>query len=497
MADTRAVQTWAGLSDEAFDAVEAQIGSFADNVRNVAIMPASVIAAATQAARVPTPEIAATATAPLIPAADRLLTPMEVAQFGLIWRVARRIMAPDWDTYTDVDPFAPPAPPTPPAQPQVIVQAPAAPAVAPVAKVKLSTMLDQHDDAEATVASEAQIVKWNENWVKFAQGPPLEEEDPTIQQLSALNHRTVVLGGAPYADFAVFTPFNRLVARANKFVAQIPQTDGSWVTKEIPGPQNFEAWGFCWKVFRCSCIQLDIVREAALSRHYQNIEGLVRDWPECWAIIYQAEDKSRAEDLAKRKRAIEARIAGGAPAPPLWDANAPWSACFIDLAADSAYWDRHVRHLAVSWLSRGRKGELRTREQTITENAITGGHHAQAELHRNTEPPAGRVSPHGQGTTRAAIAKRRLREAAAATTGAHTPPPPPKRPNNGKGGKDKGKGKGKGGKHKTSTDGKQICFNWNSNIAPCAGQRTCPNGRAHVCQICLSSEHTTRDHPSR
>ena len=491
-ADARALSTWVGLDDDCFDAVEHQIGSFANRIRNIGLLPAHLITAATTAARVATPEVAGP---PVIPAGERQLYPMEVAQFGLVWRIARRLAAPDWDAHVDIDPFEPVAP----APAAAAVAPPAIAAAAPSgAKIKLSTLLDQHDDTEAPLASEDQIKKWGENWVKFAQGPPLEEEDPTVPQLSALFHRTVTLGGAPYVDFAVYTPFNRMVSRANKFTAQIPQPDGSWITKEIPGPQNFEAWVYCWKVFRCSAIQLDVVREAALSRHYQNIEGLVRDWPECWSIIYQAEDKARAEALAKRRRTIEASIARGLPAPPMWDANAPWSACFLDLAADSSFWDRHVRHLAVSWLSRGRKGALRSREQLITETAITGGGTAQAELTRNTEPPAGRHVPFGQGTSKQAIARRARRQGSEAST-----PPPHKRPNNKGnkgGGKDKGRGKGGGkdkGKHTTTPQGKQICYNWNTGTPPCAGSRTCVNDRAHVCQICLSPEHTTSNHPSR
>ena len=297
---------WVGISEQAFDAVEAQLGSFADRIRNISLLPSHMISEATRGARL---VVAAT---PDIPEYERRLTPIEVAQFGLCWRIAKRLAAPNWDTWVDCDPFAPPPPVAQPA-----AQAATAPAAVqpPQAKVKLTSVLDQHDESEAVVAGNALIAKWSANWTQFAQGPPLDEEDPTIEQLSALYHRVIILLGSPYADFAVFTPFNRRVARANKFTAHIPQADGSWLSKEIPGPQNFEAWSYCWKVFRCAAIQLGIVREAALSRYFQVISTLVLEWPECWSIIYLAEDKARAEGLSRRRRQIEASIDGGGTPP--------------------------------------------------------------------------------------------------------------------------------------------------------------------------------------
>ena len=497
-ADARALSTWVGISDAAFDAVENQLGSFNGRIRNLALLPGTLLPPATAAATVVT--AAATTTAP---ETTRRLSPVEVAQFGLCWRIAKRLASQDWDAHVDVDPFAP-APP-----PAALPAAPAAPPPAtPSAKVKFNAVLDQHDETETSLASEAQIVAWGKNWVAFAHGPPLDEEDPTIEQLSALYHRVLVLLGSPYADFAVFTPFNRRVARANKFTAHIPQADGSWLSKEIPGPQNFEAWCFCWRVFRCAMIQLDIAREAALSRYFQVISTLVLEWPECWSIIYLADDKARAEGLARRRRQIEADIAGGQPAPPLWDATKPWSACFMSLASDNAYWDAHVRHLAVSWLARGKHGSLKTREQLITETAITGGSAAQSELARNTEPPAGMANGPGLGKSKHARQKQRFKTLQAqlvASQASASSRSTPYTPTNKGGGKDKGKGKGRGGGkggkqegHTMTPQGKQICFNFNRGVGTCGAARpgsACPQSRAHVCQVCLSTDHAAKDHP--
>ena len=324
-----------------------------------------------------------------------------------------------------------------------------------------------------------------------------------MEQLTALYHRVIVLGGSPYADFAVFTPYNRRVSRANKFTAHIPQTDGSWLSKEIPGPQNFSVWGFCWAVFRCASIQLGILKEAAMQAYYQNLKSLVDEWPDCWSLIYLAEDKGRAEVLARKRRTFETAIAGGAPPPPLWEANAPWSACLFALAQDDNYWNRQVRNLAVSWLTRGKHGAPKTREQAITEGAFSGGSHQEVPSGSTLGVPG---LP-GQGTSKSAKLKRKHAEQLAQQS---IPPPPPRTYQNqnkggkyggGRGkGKDKSKGKGKGGKNivnSTDASGTQLCFGWNFGHGPCAAVppgQPCPAGRVHACTTCLSRAHPCKDH---
>ena len=482
-ANVRAITTWAGLSEAAHTAFQAQVGTLGDPPRNLALLPASIIRQACQAAQIP-----------VVDDQPRNLTPVEVAQIGIAWRVARRLMGV-WGEYTDVDPFVvAPAP--------VAAAAAVAPAVPPVVgkKVALKAVLDQADESEVQIADETRLRQWANNWETFAQGPPLDEEDPTIEQLTALYHRVVVLLGAPYADFAVFTPYNRRVSRANKFTAHIPQSDGSWLSKEIPGPQNFAVWGYCWAVFRCASIQLGILREAALQAYYQNIKALVDEWPDCWSLIYLAEDKGRAEVLTKKRRAFETSIAAGNPPPALWSADAPWSACLLALATDDNYWNRQVRNLAVSWLTRGRHGAPRTREQAITEGTFTGGAPTVVPQGAALTTPVGVPGLPGQGLSKSSRSKRKLRE----TLTAGSPSQPTGK--GGKGGgkvKGKGRGGGKGGKggksvvNSVDATGTQLCFSWNFGNGACANIAAgspCPAGRTHACTTCLSRAHPCKDH---
>ena len=100
-ANARNLTEWVGLSLLAYQAFETQVGDLQDEIRNIAILPKGIIVGAVDAAWIPA--IAATPTTPKIPA--RRFTPVEAAQVGLIWRIARRLGADNWNQFTDVDPF--------------------------------------------------------------------------------------------------------------------------------------------------------------------------------------------------------------------------------------------------------------------------------------------------------------------------------------------------------------------------------------------------------
>ena len=65
-----------------------------------------------------------------------------------------------------------------------------------------------------------------------------------------------------------------------EFVDWLPQPDGSYIRKEIPGPSNYQAWRTCWRVSRVACIMLALIGETALSAYQQCIKRLAAQWPE-------------------------------------------------------------------------------------------------------------------------------------------------------------------------------------------------------------------------
>ena len=75
-------------------------------------------------------------------------------------------------------------------------------------------------------------------------------------------------------------------------------------------------------------------------------------WPDCWGLIYIAEDTFRSERLDRIRRRMQSEIARGLTSPPLWDEKQPWSAAFlVECSEKEQFWDERVRHPATAWLA--------------------------------------------------------------------------------------------------------------------------------------------------
>ena len=138
------------------------------------------------------------------------------------------------------------------------------------------------DDTEIRGASSKQVAAWHQQYITVMGAPPQEEEEPSADQLQALYHRTVLLGNAPYVDHAVWGLFGRKTTRANKFRTCIPTSDGSYISKELLGLENFQQWLSSWRVFEAAAIMLDLISMAALALYEKAIERLTRLWPSTW-----------------------------------------------------------------------------------------------------------------------------------------------------------------------------------------------------------------------
>ena len=67
----------------------------------------------------------------------------------------------------------------------------------------------------------------------------------------------------------------------------MPLGDGSFVMKELPGPQNLQQWLACWRVYKTACICLGIAALASLQLYEKVIEKLVLQWPKAWGLTAQ------------------------------------------------------------------------------------------------------------------------------------------------------------------------------------------------------------------
>ena len=342
MSTISALRAWTGAPQAAVKAIEARVGSFDDKTRNLALIPAAVLRAAASAAKVPSGTT---------PETERPLKPLECSQVGLMWRVAQRVAftlnGGAWGDYLGTDPMVEPVAVAP-------VQAPAPAAantgvVTGQTKVKVALIMDQADDTELSPVDVSTVQGWFQRYVTLVGMHPEEEEEPTAHQLMALNHRCRTAKAAPYVDMAVWVPFGRKASRANRFRTWIPTADGTYISKEVAGPENFLQWLSSWRVFSVACIMLNLTTQAALHCYERTIEKLVRTWPSAWHLIVQGDDKCRAEHLERVRRRMAAL-----PSPPMgWDPAEPWSLVLQAVAGDDKFWDDQVRHPAAAWVAAG------------------------------------------------------------------------------------------------------------------------------------------------
>ena len=353
--------------------------------------------------------------------------------------------------------------------------------------LKMASLLDQTDDSELHPASRDQVQGWQQTYLHVMGAPPQEEEDVTDQQLAALNKRVNIQGMAPYVDFSVWLPFGRKALKSQKFRTYFPLGDGSYLMKDLPGPQSFQHWLTSWRVFKTGAIMLGAVSLASLQLYERAIEKLVMQWPRVWGLVCAADDKGRAERLEKLRRKFDADERAQRQVPRDWDAAHPWTCCFRELAMDEEYWNEQVRHPATAWMVSGGGGS-----PTVPAEAMAGVHltgagigDSQKEEHGDRKRQANRDKRQAKAkrikTEREELEKLRHRGQAEGSGG---------------GGKSSGKGKTK------DQSGNQICFSFASGSGPCGSvaigaECTQKMKRAHKCQFCLSPGHRNADCPQK
>ena len=202
---------------------------------------------------------------------------------------------------------------------------------------------------------------------------PDPAEEPTPSQLAALQKRTITNDAAPYVDFSVWLPFERRTGKAQKYRTVFPLGDGSYLTKELPGPATYQAWLSFWRVFKSAALMIGICSLASLQTYERFVERLTIQWPTAWGLIAQAEDKVRAEGLDRWRRKIQAAAALGRQVPQDWDPMQPWNSIFVVVTQDTEYWAENVHHPAAAWIASGSRGKPVVASEAAVMANLPGG----------------------------------------------------------------------------------------------------------------------------
>ena len=173
--------------------------------------------------------------------------------------------------------WAPPAPP-----PQAMA----------TQKIVIGDFLVQGDKNEIPGIVLSDVRRWRGNWSRHSPGgrEPDADIDPTNEQLAALNWR-LVTGGAPYADFALWTPINNRLVHVRKF-STFRQTEvGTWEKVEVKGPGSLMQWRYYWRVFRTAAIMLDAISSGTLEAYERWVEKLAGEFVDqdgaIWGVLYK------------------------------------------------------------------------------------------------------------------------------------------------------------------------------------------------------------------
>ena len=405
-----------------------------------------------------------------------------------MWRVSRQMFQ-----LPDVDPLLVDV-----AQPMGAAGAPqAATNPSPKKKVKMSGIVDQLDDTEVELLSQAEIEAACRNHREAVGADPLPDADPSSEQITAMIAKVLRRQEAPYADFSVLTPFGRRVQKQSKARNYLLQQDGTWKTVEIPGPPTFQAWHACWKVYRSVLLmikhpantatgrgELPVMTVAALEEYFNRIMDLNEEFPEAWHLLLQAEDRCRGEQLERFRRELNrAKLEGRLPMNLRYEEEQPWVGVFTYAARNQEYWDRVViRPAQTYFLARGGSGKQMTRrdaeDSQMSEAASSAMHRppgeGQSKTARRKRRDKERISALGEGKGKFDDAPWNAQKKAAAR-------PPPSQLQSGGGHPTKS-----GKEFQTDRDGNQICFVFAKGAAG-ACPEPCKNHRTHCCQYCLGS----------
>ena len=469
-----------GISTQVWQAFEAQVGSPGADLRLLAALPRTAVVTGCGQAVTP----------------NGNLSPMEATSIGLVWRMARRILASTSGVreseFVDIDPWQETNGDIGARVPTVGTDSTTVTPTGSGVKervLKMASLIDVSDESELLPPKASMIDAWHQNYLVLMGSSPDDTEEPTASQLAALHKKIYIENRAPYTDFSVWTPFERRMSRVQKCRVYTPLGNGSYLQQDLPGPSSFSAWKTNWAVFRTAALMLNICSIASLEAYYRQIEKLSTQWPSAWGLIYTADDTARAEKLDKIRRRITLEASRGRQVPLDWDETRPWSCVFHQLANDVTYWTERVHHPAAAWVAAGARGAPVVATEAAVLNMIPGGNKAltvEKESHQDVNSASKQTLSNRerrQNKKRKQQADReelsRFRSSAASS---------------GQGGKGQSQPKGKGKGKSKDQAGQEICFSWASGKGPCAevppgGECKCPVKRIHKCRFCLSPTH--------
>ena len=193
-------------------------------------------------------------------------------------------------------------------------------------KLLLKDYLDQTLPGNFKLLHDDEIAKLRQRYFSVTGAHPPNDERPSDEQISAMAHRVRDRSGgrvwAPFAEFAVFGPFDGRPTQLRTFTAMVLNREGTWQQRSLRGPSSFAQWEASWKVYEVLLIMLDVSPPGPLKAYFQSIRRLADLYRKDWPTIACLEEEMRAEQWNRIRQEI---LDESSPAPSSWDPKAPWS----------------------------------------------------------------------------------------------------------------------------------------------------------------------------
>ena len=160
----------------------------------------------------------------------------------------------------------------------------------------LNTVVNQLLDLNILPLSKDELHKLFKVYIEAEGGPPGEEHEPSVEQISAIKFLFEDESLDEYVDLAVFSPRHNQKKKDLFFTGLVVTAGNVLRAVEIRGPPTFQHWKTAMLVLRVIFIMLKLVSKAAFDGYVRRVERYWERYGDsAWALLYQAESRMRRD----------------------------------------------------------------------------------------------------------------------------------------------------------------------------------------------------------
>ena len=360
--------------------------------------------------------------------------------------------------------------------------------------LKVSQLFDQGcKTKEVRPLEEELITEMRDRWVKANGSDPIADLQFTDNQLSVVYRLNGTGHNMLGFDMGVYGPYGGRRERAFSMTACIKNAEGVYVSKEIPGAQNFEEWEAAWDFATVGFVMGGFIDRGVADAYKAFFKKLAMNYPSVWWMAYQADWQLRHEwalDERRRQKAFHQEN----PALSCYDVLRPWNSVLkaaVRGVESMALWEDSFKEKARKYeRNRGATGHQWVARQAA--NFVAG---QEGQGMQGVQPPP--QVPAGFG-------KRALKRAAAAARGGTPAQQPPQQPPQRQRTEEAQRPtwadtKRHDGRFLYDYNGIELCFAWGRGHDGCTEVCTAtPTPRAHGCEWCRGAHRSIRcpKHPN-